>query len=71
MLAKALQRRKAWMATPSGKLRAFAAAVGASTASDELRPYLERMGLASPVGWRQTLTARLVAGAVDEALEDR
>ena len=71
VLAKALQRLKSRMATPSGKLRAFAAAVGASTASDELRPYLERMGLATPAGWRQRLTARLVAGAVDEALEDR
>ncbi len=71
VLAKALQRLKARIASPSGRLRAFAAAVGASAASDELRPYLERMGLAAPVGWRQRLTARLVAGAVDETLGDR
>ena len=69
VLAKALARLKARMATPSGRLRAFAAAVGASVASEELRPYLERMGLAAPSGWRQKLTARLVAGAVDETLD--
>ncbi len=69
VLARALERLKARMTTPAGRLRALAAAAGASTTSPELRPYLERMGLGAAVGWRQRLTARLVAGAVDDALE--
>jgi acyl-CoA hydrolase len=69
VLAKALAQLKARMATTGGRLRAVTAAVSSNPASAELQPYLERMDLARPQGWRQRLTARLVAGAVDETLE--
>lgn len=69
VLAKALERLQARMSTAGGRLRAVAAALSSNPGGTELRPYLERLDLAEPRGWRQRLTARLVAGAVDEALE--
>ena len=69
MLARALERLKARNATPQGRARTLLAAVAASGDSTELQPYLERLGLATPKGWRQRLMARMVAGAISETLE--
>ncbi len=69
VLARALERLKARNATPQGRARTLLAAVAASGDSTELQPYLERLGLATPKGWRQRLMARMVAGAISETLE--
>ncbi len=69
VLARALEQLRLRSATSGGRMRSIVAALAAGTDGAELRPYLERLGLGAPRGWRQRLTARLVAGAVSEALE--
>ncbi len=69
VLAKALERLKAESATLGGRARALAAAALAPVGAPELAPYLDRLGLGAPSGWRDRLTARLVAAAVAAVLE--
>ena len=68
VLARALEQLASRVATPLGRLRSLAAAIGAPTGAPELGAYLDRLGLATPSGWRERLTARLVAAAVRAAL---
>jgi hypothetical protein len=64
VLLKALQRLDASTATLAGRATALLGAVAAPVAAVELAPYLERLRLDAPRGWRARLSARLVANAV-------
>ena len=64
VLMKALQRLDASTATLAGRAGALLRAVAAPVAAAELEPYLERLRLDAPRGWRARLSARLVANAV-------
>ncbi|HUO78652.1 MAG TPA: acetyl-CoA hydrolase/transferase C-terminal domain-containing protein [Steroidobacteraceae bacterium] len=68
VLAKALEHLKAASATLAGRAGALARAATTRMDDEALRPYLERLGLASPAGWHERLYARLVAGAVAAVL---
>ncbi len=68
VLAKALERLKARTATLAGRAGALAGAAFAPVGAAEIRPYLERLQLASPATLRDRLSARLVAAAVGEVL---
>ncbi|HXQ64571.1 MAG TPA: acetyl-CoA hydrolase/transferase C-terminal domain-containing protein [Steroidobacteraceae bacterium] len=71
VLVKALRRLEASTATRAGRLRAAVGALSAPVDSPELAPYLERLRLAAPLGWRERLTARLAAAAVRDVLATR
>ena len=70
VLAEALERLQALTATVPGKARALAGALAADCDAPALVPYLHRLGLATPVGWRERLSARLVAAAVRATLKN-
>ncbi len=64
VLSKALRRLEASTATLAGRAAALLRSVAAPVAAAELKPYLERLKLDAPSGWRLRLSARLVANAV-------
>jgi hypothetical protein len=65
-LAKALQELKSATAGSRGKLRTFARAVRADVKRQDLKPYLERMGLLSGKGPSAWLNRRLLAVALEQ-----
>lgn len=71
VLARALEHLKAAFATTGGRVAAGLAALTAPAGAPALQPYLERMGLRSPSGLRERITARLVAGALARVLAER
>ena len=71
VLAKALKRLEAKTATRGGRLQAIAAAVLARPDAALVAPYLERMQLDRTHGWRDRLTARLLATEVRSVLAGR
>lgn len=76
-LAKALQSLKSATASRRGKLRTFVSALRADTRHSGLKPYMERMGLASGAGPSAWLNRRLLAvalaqtGAIESSEESR
>jgi hypothetical protein len=60
-LGRALRALKQRMASVTGEVAALTAAATHGTPGDDVRPLLERMGLAEPEGVEQTLYARLLA----------
>jgi acyl-CoA hydrolase len=66
VLAKALERLKARNATLAGRVGVLAAAALAPVGADELRPYLERLGLDRAATPSEKLYARLAAAAIAE-----
>ncbi|GGY69067.1 acetyl-CoA hydrolase/transferase C-terminal domain-containing protein [Marinobacter zhanjiangensis] len=65
-LVKALQALKSATAGTRGKLRTFARAVRADVKREDLKPYLERMGLSSGGGPSAWLNRRLLAVALEQ-----
>ena len=63
-LARALKWLKSGLVSWRGRLAIARSAFAARPASATLRPALERMALAEPVGWRERLERRLVAAAL-------
>ena len=70
VLAKALRRLESRTAGGSARLGAIAGALWASPDPRAVGPYLERMKLAEPRGWRERLTARLLAREIGEVLRE-
>jgi acyl-CoA hydrolase len=71
VLAKALRQLQAARSTRAGPLRLLARAALAPVTDPALQPYLGRMQLAAPGGWRERFAARLVADAVSRVLRGR
>jgi acyl-CoA hydrolase len=67
VLAKALQSLKSATADTRGKLRTFARAARVDTRRADLKPWFERMGLASGRGPRTRLNRRLLAVALEQS----
>ncbi|HXQ30380.1 MAG TPA: acetyl-CoA hydrolase/transferase C-terminal domain-containing protein [Steroidobacteraceae bacterium] len=68
VLVKALRRLEALTATRAGRVRAAVNALSAPVDAPYLASYLERLKLDAPLGWRERLTARLVAATVRDVL---
>jgi acyl-CoA hydrolase len=66
VLAQALKRLESRTARTAPKLGAILGALQPVPA--RVAPYLERMGLLSPAGWRDRLTARLLAQEIEGVL---
>ena len=71
VLGKALMRLKDKIDSAKGTIEAMADAVVDGALEDDVRPYLERMGLWQPDGLKETLYARLIAAEVRAELEAR
>ena len=69
VLIKALKRLASANDSAGGRLAWLARAARAPVAAARVRPYLERLRLATPRGWREQLEARLVAAAVAAVLD--
>jgi acyl-CoA hydrolase len=71
VLLKALERLAGSTATLAGRAASVLRSVAAPVATAELKPYLERLRLDAPRGWRLRLRARLIANAVSEVQRAR
>jgi acyl-CoA hydrolase len=71
VLAQALSQLESRTATRVGRARAAVGALAGPVAAPLIAPFLRRLKLDTPHGWRERLTARLVAAAVRDVLAAR